>query len=134
MPYIEQGERDFSFRFVFGDKEELLRTASRVGHQFNMTPMLLSFYPTGIGTLPAASVRLESTDAVVMTAFKQAQDGCGYIIRLFNPTAQPQTAQLCCMGVEADLSFGPWEIKSLRVCDGMLSETDLMEGLINKKQ
>ena len=82
MPYIEQGERDYSFRFVFDSREVLLDSAARLGQQFNMTPMLLSFYPTGIGNLPSCPVLLERTDKVTMTAFKQAQDGCGNIIRL----------------------------------------------------
>lgn len=134
MPYIEQGERDFSFRFVFGDREALLERASRLGQQFNMMPMLLSFYPTGVGSLPGCPVQLEETDTVAMTAFKQAQDGCGYIIRLFNPTPQAAEARLRFAGQPADIKFGPYEIKTLRICDGVVSETDLMEGLLEEKQ
>ena len=134
MPYIEQGERDFSFRFAFGGREELLSGASRMGQQFNMAPMLLSFYPTGIGTLPESPVALEGTDVVVMTALKQAQDGCGDIIRLFNPTQQLQTACLRGANARTALSFGPWEIKTLRICDGAVLETDLMEGILDGKQ
>ena len=134
MPYIEQGERDFSFRFVFGGTEALLDSASRLGQQFNMTPMLLSFYPTGIGSLPGCPVQLEGTDTVTMTAFKQAQDGCGYIVRLFNPTPQTAEARLRIVGEPADIKFGPYEIKTLRICDGVVSETDLMEGLLEEKQ
>ena len=134
MPYIEQGERDYSFRFVFDSREVLLDSAARLGQQFNMTPMLLSFYPTGIGNLPSCPVLLERTDKVTMTAFKQAQDGCGNIIRLFNPTAQRQTARLRMAGTEADLSFAPWEIKTLRAYGDSILETDLMEGLLDRKK
>lgn len=130
MPYIEQGERDFSFRFVFGRRGQLLDEASRIAQQFNMRPMLLSFYPAGQGQLPQSPIKLEQTQIIGMTAFKRAQDGNGYIIRLFNPTEMEQTALVRYENTTQMLCFGPFEIMTLRCCDDTIISTDLMEGLI----
>ena len=132
MPYIEQGERDFSFRFVFGRREDVLNRASRLGQHFNMKPMVLSFYPTGRGQLPGSPVSLEETDIVNITAFKQAQDGEGWIVRLFNPTEQHRTAKLRFENAVEEVAFGPFEIKTLRCSGGEIVGTDLMEGLLDR--
>ena len=126
MPYIEQGERDYSFAFDFGDKEELLDQAARAALNFNMPTMMYSFYPTGKGQLPQCPVRLENTDIITMNAFKKAEDGDGYIIRLFNPTDKELAAKLCVEDAVLEVPFGKYEIKTLRYRDGELSETALI--------
>ena len=124
MPYIEQGERDFSFAFDFGEKEGLLNKAAREALTFNMPPMMYSFYPTGKGQLPQCPVRLEETEVVTMNAFKKAENGEGYIIRLFNPTAEEQNARVYFRDMETNLCFGKYEIKTLLCRDGKIEETD----------
>ena len=129
MPYIEQGERDFSFMFCVGKKAELKPSIARKAQHFNMKPMALSFYPTGIGKLPASPLKLTDTDCITVNAFKKADVGEGYIIRLFNPTETDKTCKLCFYDKETTVSFGKYEIKTIRF-DGNFSETDLMEGLL----
>lgn len=128
MPYIEQGERDFGFAFEIGSREEILDKASRNAQHFNMAPMLLSFYPTGTGEKPISPVRL-SGGVINLTAFKKAECGNGYIIRLFNPTDKEQTAELEVCGAKAEIKFGKYEIKSYRYDGGKITETTLLEGL-----
>ena len=94
-----------------------------------MKPMALSFYPTGIGKIPAAPLKLTDTDCITVNAFKKADVGEGYIIRLFNPTETDKTCKLCFYDKETTVSFGKYEIKTIRF-DGNFSETDLMEGLL----
>ncbi len=74
MPYIEQGERDFSFRFDVGEREEMLKKAPITAQEFNMQPMFLSFYPTGVGKLPKSPFAL-SDNSVNMTTLKKAENG-----------------------------------------------------------
>ena len=66
MPYIEQGERDFSFKFVAGTRREVLDKAPRLSAHFNRRPMVLSFYPTGVGEKPQAPVLLKDNDIVTL--------------------------------------------------------------------
>ncbi|MBQ8508566.1 MAG: alpha-mannosidase [Clostridia bacterium] len=131
MPYIEQGERDFSFGFDFGGKDEILTQAGRASALFNTLPMVLSFYPTGVGSLPVSPVTLES-DAVQLTAYKPAIHGGGRILRLYNPTDGVRSAKLTCRGVTWKGTLGRFEVKTLRFDGGSVSETDLMEGLLEK--
>ena len=47
-------------------------------------------------------------------------------MRLFNPTGEEQTAKLYVMGVEKELRFGKYEIKTVRYSGGRISETNLL--------
>lgn len=113
MPYIEQGERDFSFAFDFGSKQELLEKGARSALYFNMQPMIYSFYPTGKGELPKCPVQLKDTEIITMNAFKKAEDGENYIVRLFNPTEEAQTAKILFGNLEKEICFTKYEIKTL---------------------
>ncbi len=130
MPYIEQGERDFSFRFEAGAEGEILEKAARTAQQFNMKPMALSLYPAGTGELPEAPLSL-SGDKVTLNAFKKAETGEGYVARLFNPTEKEALATLGFYGKTADLSFGPFEIKTIRLTKENVKEIDILEGVMN---
>lgn len=130
MPYIEQGERDFSFLFSVGKSNSIRPIAARKAQHFNMKPMALSFYPTGIGTQPCSPLKLLNTDCITVNAFKKADCGDGYIIRLFNPTDKKQSCTLAFYGAETSLHFGKYEIKTVRFDGKEFSETNLMEGLV----
>lgn len=130
MPYIEQGERDYSFVFCVGKSEDVKPLAARKAQHFNMRPMALSFYSTGTGNLPASPLKLLDTDYITINAFKKADCGDGYIIRLFNPTPDAQSCKLRFYSTEIELQFGKYEIKTVRYCDNKLLEDSLMEGFI----
>lgn len=130
MPYIDQGERDFSFQFSVGKTDELKVSAARKAQHFNMKPMALSFYPTGIGSIPASPLKLLDTSIITINAFKKADNGEGYIIRLFNPTDSNQSCKLAFYDKETSVEFGRYEIKTIRFDGTSFSETDLMEGIV----
>ena len=132
MPYIEQGERDFSFAFVAGTREEVLDKAPRLSAHFNRRPMVLSFYPTGVGEKPQTPVLLKDNGIVTIEAFKKADCGDGYILRLFNPTEKKQTAVVQVYDAEATVEFEKFEIKTLRYEAGTLREDSLMEGILKE--
>ena len=127
----EQGERQFRFWFRAGEAAALMGDIDRVALSHNEKPFVLSFYPTGVGKKPAFPLVQLEGDAVVMTAFKRAAEGCGYVIRLFEPTGAARTALLRIgpLGLATEVSLSPFEIKSF-VLDPKartLSECDLME-------
>ena len=131
MPYIEQGERDFSFMFTVGKTDEVKPRIARKAQHFNMKPMALSFYPTGIGKIPASPLKLTNSDCITINTFKKADVGEGYIIRLFNPTATAQSCKLAFYDAKTTVTFGAYEIKTIRFDGKNFSETNLMEGLID---
>ena len=128
-PYIEQGERDFSFKFEIGEEKLLLDETPRIARHFNMQPMVYSFYPTGVGEKPKTPLTLEG-GVIECTTFKKAECGEGYIIRLFNPTGDAHSCELDYMGKKAKFDFGAFEIKTVRATDTGLCESDLLEGLL----
>ncbi len=130
MPYIEQGERDFSFEFCFGERAEILANASRIAQHFNVAPMVLSFYPTGVGELPSAPISITDNDIINITAFKKAENTDDYIIRLFNPTEDLQKATLTYFDNSIKVDFGAFEIKTLKCNFDGIIETQLMEDII----
>lgn len=132
LPYIEQGERDFSFKIDFGN-ETIIDNASRIAQHFNMSPMVLSFYPTGVGEKPSSPFELINTDIINVTAIKYATVGDGIIVRLFNPTEDNQSATFVYRNKSIDLSFSKFEIKTIRCLENEIVATNLMEGLIDIK-
>lgn len=129
MPYIEQGERDYAFRITSGAPDGVCSDAPRMAQQFNMPPMALSFYPTGAGDKPTAPLTLADNDTVQWTALKQAEDQNGWVVRLFNPTDRPQAATVQWECDKTTVTFGAYEIKTLRYLNGEWHETDLCENI-----
>ena len=82
--------------------------------------MVLSFFPSGDGEVPAVPLTLTG-DTVQMAALKRAEDGNGYIVRLFNPAPVPAAVTLTAEGHSCEVSFGKFEIVSLRLtADGFI--------------
>jgi alpha-mannosidase len=127
----EQGERQFRFWFRAGAADAVLGNIDRVALSHNEKPFVLSFYPTGVGTKPAFPLVQLDGDAVLMTAFKRAENGGAYVIRLFEPTGTARVARLRVpsLNVDSELSLSPFEIKTflLDPAAGALTECDLME-------
>jgi len=133
MPYIEQGERDFSFLVAVGEKNNIFENASRTAQEFNMQPMTLSFYPTGTGNKPSSPLSLLNTNVINITTFKKAEKSDGYIVRLFNPTEDNQNCKLSFYNSVIELNFNAFEIKTIIFEDGKLKETDLMESILKSE-
>ena len=79
---------------------------------------------------PFPLVRLDGEE-VVMTAFKRAETGEGFVIRLFEPTGTARSARLRIptLGMDVEVAMSSFEIKTV-VLDPVartLTECDLME-------
>ena len=74
-----------------------------------------------------------SDDVVLVTAFKQAKDGKGHILRLFEPTghARKTTVTIPALDFTADVALSAFEIETLYLDPQakMLIEADMMEGV-----
>jgi alpha-mannosidase len=127
---IDQGERLYHFWFTGSPATDRLEQIEREALSHNERPVALSFFPSGAGEVPAPLAAL-SDEVTVLTACKQAEDGQGYVVRLFEPTGQPRetTLSLLALGVNHLVSLGKSEIKSLRVdpTTATVQEVDLLE-------
>lgn len=129
-PRIDQGERQFTFWMEGGACEERLTRIDREALAYNEKPFLVSFYPHGDGELPEPGLTL-SDEAIQVTAFKMAEDGSGYVLRLFEPTGQARstTLRIPALALEEEVSLSPFELRSYRLdpAKRSLVEVDLIE-------
>ena len=68
--------------------------------------------------------------AVQLSAFKKAEDGKGWIVRLYEGEGKAQSAvlRLPFAGLEERIDFTPFQIKTFRLHDGKLATEDVLEG------
>jgi len=129
-PRIDQGERCFRFWIDGGMAAESLLRIDREALVRNEPPLALCCYPTGDGDKPKPAV-LIADEAVQLTALKRSEDEKRLILRLFEPTGRERSAHVSvpALGMDLDLSFDPFEIKTLAVDldTGEAVETDLLE-------
>lgn len=130
-PYIEQGERFFQMKLVFGEQTVSDGIAAQI---YNEKPMVLSFFPSGSNSSEcdkAPILSLES-DYVLLSSFKKAEKGKDYIIRLFNTKNSVASCRLQCntLNVDQNLDFGAFEVKTFYILNGRLIECNMMEELL----
>ncbi len=126
--YMEQGERDFSFRLV-ARPAGTADTTAREALAFNETPMVLNYFPSGDGYDPAVApvgeasfCTLTGDSTVLMTALKRTEDGEDWMIRLHNASDVPATATVSIplLGVEETVTLGAYAAETYRMRAGKL--------------
>jgi len=126
MPRIDQGERHFSFMFMGGDKESVSEKIDNVSLAYNEAPMTLSFFPNGKGKMIESGIEV---DNIRMDVFKPAENGDGYVIRLFNVKNTSVTGHITykALGINTDVNLNAFEIKTYAVNNGSLTEIPMLE-------
>ena len=125
-PRCDQGERTFAFEVTVGASADVRRTISRDAQAFNEAPFAVNIFPHGTGEKHDAILEL-SGDTIQLVAFKKSPDG-GYILRLFNnnPVETETVVRISLFSLEQKLRFGRFEVKTLRMIDGSLTECEQM--------
>lgn len=133
-PHMDIGERLYEFELRFGAPAEITADAPRMADVFNERPFALSFFPSGTDVQAHECALSVSGDKIQVPVYKQAEDGKGYILRLFNPFAKACGADIRSPLLEKGLSvsLAPYEIKTLRIYNGISEETDINENPLNK--
>lgn len=129
-PFIDQGERDFEFTVNASDEKTRFEMIEREALAAAEKPVVLSFFPTGDGNAVKPFALLDNR-VITVAAFKAAQSGRGYVIRLFNPTTQRRetTLSIPAAGIELRAELDKFEFKSYLFDpqEGKIHETDLLE-------
>ena len=128
MPRMEQGMRYFRFR-LDGGNSDILKTVDNRALVFQETPYALALNPYGGGKKPSSFYALDNL-SIVISAFKPAADGNGYILRVYETTGSPQegTLDIPSLGICARITLEAEEVKTYRVMQGILAEESLLEG------
>jgi alpha-mannosidase len=125
---MEQGERLYRFRVMAGGKDEVDGRLSREAAVFNEAPYALAYNPPEHGEICPPLFMLDSL-SVMVSAFKQATDGDGYILRLYESMGVKACARIRIpsLSIDETLEFGPFEIRTFRLAKGNLSPCPLLE-------
>ncbi|GGA42957.1 glycoside hydrolase family 38 C-terminal domain-containing protein [Paenibacillus physcomitrellae] len=132
LPRIDQGERQYTFWLNGGPRRERMARVDREALAHGERPYALSFFPSGEGQQPGSFIRLQD-EVVQLSAFKKAEQGESYILRLFEPTgeARKTTLEIPSHGISAEIQLEGFEIKTLAFDPAKheLREAELCEGL-----
>lgn len=130
VPRIDQGERIFRFWLNGGGTSERLAVIDREALAANEAPFALSFFPNGGGDPLAPAVTLDGDSTILLTALKRAENGDGWIARLFAADGCGGTCRLHVpsLGIDRELRLGAFEILSLRLASrGRIETVNLIE-------
>jgi alpha-mannosidase len=129
-PFMDQGVHDVRLLLLAGDPDRVRSSVVGLADWLSAPPFALAHFPVGEGR--SAMQDLLSVDAanVRMVACKRSADGSGLVLRLQEGLGRPTRArlQLNATDCTADLSFLPFEIKTLRFeRDGTWREVTMIE-------
>ena len=96
-----------------------------MAQEFVQKPYALNVFPHGNGTVKRDALTISNT-AISLHAFKRSKAD-GYIIRMFNNGDKKQSCEISLFGKTRKLSFGKFEVKTLRFSDGIFTECAQME-------
>jgi alpha-mannosidase len=128
--FTDQGLQRFTYSLLphSGDWREgdVVRQAQQLNH-----PCILREEPAHAGKLrPVFSLAEIDADNVIVEVIKQAEEGDGVVVRAYEAHGRKTkaTLRLRLPGAKAaELSFRPYEIKTLLFAGGKLVETDMLE-------
>lgn len=126
---MEQGKRTFRYCVEAGEAENLLDQMDRKAQIFHETPYAFAFNPSGVGEKKAPLIRIDNP-AVILSAFKKAEDKEGYILRIYESAGKENRAliELPAAEIRTDVVLRPFEIRTLYydTGKGTLTEDDIL--------
>ncbi len=126
---MDQGERRFGFALVGGRTEEVSLAIDQQALAFNERPFALSLNPCGDGSKAPAGLTIDAPN-VMLSCFKQAEDGDGWIVRVYETQGMETSAVLnlpVCNAAKS-IHLKPFEIQTLRLKNGAFEPCELLEG------
>lgn len=125
---MDQGERLYRFRIMAGSMRDMDNTISQSALAFNETPFALAINPPNRGDKCPPLMTVDNTQ-VLVSAFKQAEDGNGFILRLYESMGKAANARILIppLGIDETVSFAPFEILTFRLESGILAPCPLLE-------
>ncbi len=123
---MDQGERNYDLKLIFGNREEVEETIDRKACEFNEGVFALCSFPSG-GEEVAQGIARVIGKGIIMSALKKSDRG-GYVARLHNNTDKQKEAAFELMGKQIEISFRPFEFKTLiyrrsRLYESLRAET-----------
>ena len=116
---IDQGEHQFRFRLGVVKRDELERRAQ----EFVQRPYGFNIFPTASNVTPLPFEISIGDDTVSLVTAKKADGRDALVFRLLNNTPNGVETSLTAGGVTLPLSFGKYEVKTVVLENGTLTES-----------
>ena len=125
---MDMGERDFRFILNASCKEERIRNIEFENRVHQEEPYVMNYFPTADGKECGGLFTLDNPQ-VAVSAFKRAEKEDGYILRVYNLSGKPQTAQFAMekFGIRSEISLNDNEFKSYLLEPGKMKEVNILE-------
>lgn len=105
LEHIDMGESNFSFKLLVD--EEYVDFEAEI---FNQKPYALAFFPSGNGEKTENPLLIDNKK-IILSALRKTENG--KLIRLYNSSEKEQKATLEFEGIKEEISFTPFEVKTL---------------------
>ena len=124
-PRIDQGERSFNFTINAGDVDAVKTSTDNMAAYKNEKPVTVSYFPRGSGERRKHEFNV---NGVRMDTCKKANNGKGYILRLFNnnDTVSIGNVKITALNVTWNAEFKPYEIITLKVDKGSVRRVSII--------
>lgn len=118
--HLDMGEREFRFRVCAN--EPYVDSAAEI---FNRQPYVLSVFPSGHGKGKTMEgfMRIDNRHIILSALRKENEQTT---IRLFNSSDKSEKCTMNCRGVEAEIEFSPYEVKTYSFDGSSYIETDML--------
>ncbi len=125
---IDLGERQFSFIICSGDANDVTEEIGFKSMMLHEKPYVMNYFPTGTGTKPQPFLNIENKQ-ISLSAFKKAESQNGYIIRLFNTSAQRQNTKvnITNMGLSLEIDLNGYEFQSYLIDEQGVHRVNCLE-------
>jgi alpha-mannosidase len=129
-PYQDQGEQSMRWALVPHTGPWQEAGVVQAAHDLN-TPLPFVREYAHEGTLPKEQsfLTVTPTDAVIVTAVKQAEESDDLVVRLYEPHGRAASAEVSVAGVKFPVTAGAHQVKTYRVgrADGSVKEVNFLE-------
>ncbi len=125
-PYMQQGITEGSVRMVPVELTDKPNFAD-LGAQFNNAPIVICDANHDGMLAPSDSFADIDCESACVSAIKRGYSDCSEVIRLYEFLGQEQSAEMNYFGIKLKLQLSPYEIKTVKISKGVITETDLLE-------
>lgn len=129
-PRMDQGERTFFFRVDAGEAKALTPVLDQRAQSYNEEPYIFMLTPSGNGEKKGRLFTV-SSPSVLVSAFKRAENGEGYTLRLYEGAGEvtETTLDIPSLHVHTALTLNPFELRTLHLNEktGEVTCADILE-------
>ena len=127
---MEQGERIFHFKFDAGKAADLAPSLDQKAQAYNEAPYIFMLAPSGNGEKAGEFITVDNP-SVLVSAFKKAEDGEGYTLRLYEGAGKVSEAEICfpSLDIKEKVTLNPFELRTYHLDEkiGTLSVADILD-------